>query len=794
MAKPNIIDKTLNILPYIREMFGDSEIQKVNNKFDIFNPTSITKEKSVQRLSIVNQYDKQLEFSMQGGKVADMYYNQLMYSQSSDDKKRRLVDYRVMAQYPEVESALREICDEMFVRDDQGELIKSKLRGNYNDEVVSLIEKEFQKFISIYKFEEKGWKYAMDFITEGELYFENIVSSKKPDLGIVGVTRIAGERIDPLYYDLDNELIDCFILRAKMPDQYPFQWGKFSHASYGRNNQQEILFLNDKQLTYFTNDQWESEGKKFRISHLANAHRPYRQLSLIEDATIIYMLVRAPERLVFNIDTGTMPAAKSEQYVKRLMAQFWSKKTIGNDGRVENTYDPVSMIENYYFAQPRDGKGSSVTSIGGGSASPDNLEILNFFVQKLYKSLHVPLARLNSETAFSDGESITREELRFAKFIISVQKLWASSLKKSFIVHLKLRGRKIIENAKKLKIDNIEIQDKNAMANSGQPEKMVNNLQMSAVYKDDFNHKGWDYYDIVTESIDKKIERLNETIFVQKENLLNRLHEINDEIENNKSVVLVEDAVPEDVSPLHLEAQQIASSLDELNQKTEQLKEMSDDNTSWWDQYELKEEDIDVKFNEPSQFFALREQQIFQLKYDNFNNMSQNDMISNTFAQKIYLGYKDTQILANQEFLRRDAAFRWELAQIEQSGPDFREKALEEMQASMDEGGELAGLGGGGGGAGGGGSLPGGDGGGLPAFGPPPAGAGGEGAPEGGGAAPAPAEGEGGPPKPPTGESYSKEFLDKMTILLENADYSVLDRLIDKEIREQQVGYRKVFY
>ena len=64
----------------------------------------------------------------------------------------------------------------------------------------------------------------------------------------------------------------------------------------------------------------------------------------------------------------------------------------------------------------------------------------------------------------------------------------------------------------------------------------------------------------------------------------------------------------------------------------------------------LKEEDIQIKFNEPSQFFALREQQIFQLRYDNFNNMSQNDLISNTFAQKVYLDWNDNQILANMAY------------------------------------------------------------------------------------------------------------------------------------------------
>ncbi len=721
---PTNLDKTIARLPFVRAMFGDDDVQKLNSKFDMFDKASLTKDKAIQRLSIVNQYDNQMEMSASaGGKIPNVYFQQMMYGQSSDSKKRRLTDYKMMSQYPEVECALREICDEMFVKDDQGEVVKCALRGDYNDEIQSLIRKEFQKFIMVYKFDEKGWKYAKEFITEGELVFENIVSAKKPQMGIIGVTKIANERVDPLYYDLDNELIDTFILRSRQLDDYPFQWGKMSaQGAYNKNNQEKIVFLNDKQVSYFYNDEWEGSAKKFRIPHLANAERPYRQLSMIEDATIIYMLVRAPERFVFNIDTGTMPTPKAEAYVRNLMGKFWSKKTMANDGRIENTYDPISMTENFYFPKSKDGQGSTVESLGGGSASPDNLEILNFFVQKLYKSLHVPLARLNSETAFSDGESITREELRFAKFIISIQKQWASALKKSFIVHLKLRGRKVIDQAKKAGVEEIPVKnDKGG----------TDNLKVSQVYKDNFDNKCWDYYDVLNEQIDAKIEEM----MVERNSLVDDLAAIDEKLSNLEDVydngVIMESAIK---SNLLAEAEEIGKSVGEYDTSIEELK---GDGRSWWDQYDLKEEDIDIKLNEPSQFFALREQQIFQLKYDNFNNMSQNDLVDNIFCQKVYLGWNDEQIKMNMEMLRKTAALRWELANIEANGPDFREKALEEAEAAMS-GEDIAGLGGD---MGGGGSLPGASDTDLPDFGAPPEGgaeggappAAPEGAPQGGG-------------------------------------------------------------
>jgi hypothetical protein len=409
------------------------------------------------------------------------------------------------------------------------------------------------------------------------------------------------------------------------------------------------------------------------------------------------------------------------------MGQFWSKKTIARDGRVENVYDPQGMLENYWFPVREGGKASDVKSIGGGKSSPDNLEILNYFVQKLYQSLKVPLSRLNSEAAFADGESITREELAFAEYIINIQKLWAAALKKSFIVHLKLKGKKILESAKKLNIDKIMIRGGNL------PQ---NRFQVSQVFKDSFTNKCWDNYDLLSEEVLNTLQVLRENINSQKENLLNEINVIEESLSNiNEGIILESEEFNKSVLQKSLEG--IYEELQYVNEQETDLDEVNADMLSWWEQYDLREEDIMVNFVAPSQFFALREQQLFNIKYENFNNMSQNDFVSNTLALKMYLGWTDREILTNLDMLRKDAAFRWELAQIEQNGPDFREKALEEIQGTAMAGGEggdigLGGLGGGGGGGGGGpsplpspsGSGGGGGGGGksesLPDFGTPP--------------------------------------------------------------------------
>jgi hypothetical protein len=163
----------------------------------------------------------------------------------------------------------------------------------------------------------------------------------------------------------------------------------------------------------------------------------------------------------------------------------------------------------------------------------------------------------------------------------------------------------------------------------------------------------------------------------------------------------------------------------------------------WWKELKLHESYFSLHFTPPSNFFALRQQQLLELKLKNFSDMSNNDGISNTFAQRHYLEYSDAKIGENMEWKRKDAALKWELGQIEGSGPNWREHMEAAENAAQETG-----VGGGGGG------------GGISPSSIPEFGGGGGGAPEGGEAPPeggeAPPEGgapEGAAPTPPPTET-----------------------------------------
>ena len=562
-------------LPYQSVNIQD-KINTLNPKYEEFFDKGTKREEALARQSISSS----LTFTddLYANVVQNKDYHNFMYANLQPDKGRRLTDYRVMAAFSEVADALDEICDEFINKDDNGDIVKLRFReARISEEQKEKLKKEFQKYIGYFDLENKGWEYIRQLLVDAEVYWEHIVHKKYPEEGILGVVSVPSDIIDPIFENVQNQIIRGYLLRKNIYDT----------KNPGKVAKVELIPMDGNQVTYINSGIW-NETKTVRLPFIENARRAYRQLSLIEDAIVIYRLVRAPERLIFNVDVGNMAPPKAEAYLRKLMTNYWSRRTYDADqGATVQKFNPQSMLDSFWFAKRQGSEGTQVTQLPGGS-NLGELTDLMYFVKKLYKALKVPTNRLNPEDTFRDGTDILRDELKFARFIIRQQQRFAAGLKNGFITHLKL----------------------------------------------------------------KKI----------------------------------------------------------------------------WEEYNLKEMELELFFNVPTNFYELRENQKFQLKAENFNSITQSELVSKTYAQKKYLGWSDTDLMANREFLRKDREMLWELDQITNNGPNWREVGA--VQGGQGAEGAAAG-----GGAGGGGSrLP-------PQFGPAPAEAGGE---AGGEAAAAPAATGGG--------------------------------------------------
>ena len=550
----SLVQYIQNRLPYTNAVQDDDSL---NPKYKYFNKTGGRRAEALAKTSVSSSNSYNNVAIGEFGK--DSSFADIMYANLQEDKTGRVRDYRIMSAYSEVAEALDEICDETINENDVGEIARINFE-NIDLDVTDKknLEDEFYKFIDFFDLKQKGWQYFRQLLIEGEIFFELILHDEYTHEGVLGSINLPAELIDPVYNNIQNMLVKGYIYKKPI----------FSETQPNKVERYDFIPMDSNQIVYVNSGVY-NETKEFVTPFLENARRPFRQLSLIEDAIVIYRLVRAPERLVFNVDVGNMAPPKAEAYLRKLIQNYWSRKTFDMDqSDVVKKFNPQSMLDAFWFAKRQGSEGTSVTQLPGGS-NLGELADLMYFIKKLYKALKVPTTRIDPEDRTVDTSTTLREELKFAKFVIRQQQRFAAGIKKGFITHLKLRNM--------------------------------------------------------------------------------------------------------------------------------------------WDKYDLCETNFDIIFNVPTNFFELRESQRLELKATNFNNLASNEFVSATYAQKKYLGWKDRDILANREFLRKDAEMQWELSQIQATGPAWKEQ-LAAGNLGADEGGDL------------GGDLGGGDGlGGIPDFGGGPA-------------------------------------------------------------------------
>lgn len=527
-----------NRLPY-QSYTNVTSVNDLNPKFKDFADKGSKRIEALQRQSISAST---LYNNTPIPGLIDTYRDAYLYANIQQDKASRLGDYRVMAAFSEISNCLDQICDELINKDADGNICKLTIKNrkqDFTDANFKILNDEFNKYIQYFDLDYSGWEYFRQLLIEGEIYFEHIIHKERPDAGILGVLKIPTDLIDPIFTNVQNHVIKGYLLRKPVFDpKNPQKIEKF-----------EFIPMDINQITYINSGIW-NENKTIRLPFIENSRRAYRQLSLIEDSIIIYRLVRAPERLVFNVDTGNLPAPQAESYLKKLQQMYWKKFSYDPQGGGTVTkFSPQSMLDSFWFAKRTGSEGTTVTSLPAGQ-NLGELADLMYFVKKLYQALKVPVTRLNPEDAFKDGLDILREELKFANFLIRQQQRFASGLKNGYITHLKLR--------------------------------------------------------------------------------------------------------------------------------------------KLWDKLELKEQDIDITFNVPTNFYEMRAQQKLELKLNNFGTATQNDFISKLYSMKKFLGWTDEDIKANREFLRKDKELQWELEQITAGGPNWRSTYASGEQGATAEPGETS--------------------------------------------------------------------------------------------------------
>jgi len=166
------------------------------------------------------------------------------------------------------------------------------------------------------------------------------------------------------------------------------------------------------------------QSKNIVMSYLHKAIKPVNQLRMIEDAVVIYRIARAPERRIFKIDVGNLPKQKAEEYLRDVMARYRNKLVYdASTGEIRDDRNYMSMLEDFWLPSREGGRGTDISTLPGGQNLGEIADI-EYFQKKLYRSLNVPISRLESGQGFNLGRAseITRDELKFTKFVQRLRK------------------------------------------------------------------------------------------------------------------------------------------------------------------------------------------------------------------------------------------------------------------------------------------------------------------------------------------------------------------------------------
>ena len=328
--------------------------------------------------------------------------------------------YRGVSAHPEVDAAIEDIANESISASEGESAIEIRLdKVEVSDQIKKGITEEFENIVSMLNFNEIGHDMFKRWYVDGRLYHHLVVNEANLKAGIQEIRPIDASKVRKIKQVKKKKDPKTGALIVEKTDEYYLYQEKPGSTSSG-------IKLSNDSVSYVTSGLLDASRKKI-VSHLHKALKPINQLRMMEDSLVIYRLARAPERRIFYIDVGNLPRGKSEQYMKDIMARYRNKLVYDADtGAVKDDRKHMSMLEDFWLPRREGGRGTEISTLPGGE-NLGQIDDIVYFQKKLYKSLNVPIGRLESEGQFSLGRAteISRDELKFQKFIDRLRKRFA---------------------------------------------------------------------------------------------------------------------------------------------------------------------------------------------------------------------------------------------------------------------------------------------------------------------------------------------------------------------------------
>jgi hypothetical protein len=387
-----------------------------------------------QLKSFVPPTDDDASVAISGGGVYGTYLDLEGQIRTDADLIKK---YREMALQPECDAAIEDIVNESLVFEDGDypvQIILDKLEQP--ESIKKKIRDEYHYVMKLLDFNNQGYDIFRRWYVDGRLYYHMVIDEKNPRSGLKEVRYIDPRKIRKVR---ENKRTDNRPGTADTSQQY-HEYFIYSDKGFAKDGSQGIKIAVDS--VCYTNSGITDKDGKVIVSHLHKAIKPLNQLRMLEDATVIYRISRAPERRIFYIDVGNLPKMKAEQYLREIMQKYKNKLVYdAQTGEIRDDRRFQTMLEDYWLPRREGGKGTEITTLQGGQNLGEIEDVL-YFQKKMFKSLNVPVSRIEADNGFSLGRAseITRDELKFGKFIARLRLRFSHLFDKMLETQLLLKG------------------------------------------------------------------------------------------------------------------------------------------------------------------------------------------------------------------------------------------------------------------------------------------------------------------------------------------------------------------
>jgi hypothetical protein len=356
--------------------------------------------------------------------------------------------YREISMHPDVEMAVDDIINEAIVMDPKKEIVSLNLDDLEQPEnIKKMILEEFDNTLELLEFNQHAYEIFRKWYVDGRLYYHIIIDEKAPREGIKELRYIDPRKIRKIKTQkrvrankTTNVIINKTAEEFYIYNDKGFAKAPTQGSSYNDPASQGIKIAIDSVVN--ASSGLVNVAGDMVIGYLQKAIKPLNQLKSMEDSLVIYRISRAPERRIFYIDVGNLPKMKAEQYLRDIMTRFKNRVVYDSQtGEIRDDRKHMTMLEDFWLPRREGGKGTEITTLPGGQ-NLGQMDDVIYFQRKLYKSLNVPISRLDPEQQYNFGRAteISRDEVKFAKFVTRLRGKFSELFNKILEKQLILKG------------------------------------------------------------------------------------------------------------------------------------------------------------------------------------------------------------------------------------------------------------------------------------------------------------------------------------------------------------------